>query len=146
MIVFAFDRDQTVDVNPHPDHKAVPLEWIAYLSNQTVHKVYATGNQTLKREAGIPGTDEILAHHDLEHEQDSFTPRLKRIRLLHAMFASADAHIVVDDAEKYGDLEAWNHYLPWSMLRGYSYNATRDDSALQSVRGSLKPANKFNGV
>lgn len=30
MIVLAFDRDWTVDVNPHPNREAVPLEWVRH--------------------------------------------------------------------------------------------------------------------
>jgi len=26
--VFAFDRDHTVDVSPHPDRRTVPLSWV----------------------------------------------------------------------------------------------------------------------
>jgi len=49
MLVFAFDRDWTIDVNPHPRHDAVPLEWVRHLAHETPHAVYAIGNQTLGR-------------------------------------------------------------------------------------------------
>ncbi len=58
MIVFAFDRDSTVDVNPPDDGSpAVPLEWVAYLAHETDHEVWATGNQRLAEEADIPGDE-----------------------------------------------------------------------------------------
>jgi hypothetical protein len=41
MLVFAFARDWTVDVNPHPRHDAVPLEWVRHLAHETEHAVYA---------------------------------------------------------------------------------------------------------
>lgn len=30
MIVLAFDRDWTVDVNPHPNREAVPLDYVKH--------------------------------------------------------------------------------------------------------------------
>ena len=59
MPVFAFDRDQTVNINPHPRHDAVPLEWVRHLAHNTPYSVYATGNQTLAAEAAIPGVVDI---------------------------------------------------------------------------------------
>lgn len=58
MIVFAFDRDSTVDVNPPDDGSpAVPLEWVEHLAHETEHEVWATGNQRLAEEADIPGDE-----------------------------------------------------------------------------------------
>ena len=51
MTVFAFDRDWTVDVNPHPNRQAVPLDWVRTLAHETAHPVYAIGNQDLADEA-----------------------------------------------------------------------------------------------
>lgn len=51
MTVFAFDRDWTVDVNPRPNRQAVPLDWVRTLAHETVHPVYAIGNQDLADEA-----------------------------------------------------------------------------------------------
>jgi len=55
MIVLAFDPDWTVDVNPPPNRRAVPLDWITYWAQQTNHEDWAIGNQDLVYEAGIPG-------------------------------------------------------------------------------------------
>lgn len=60
MIVFAFDRDQTVDVNPHAEKEAVPLEWVKHLATETEHEVWTIGNQTLTEEARIPGMNECV--------------------------------------------------------------------------------------
>ena len=94
MIVFAFDRDLTVDVNEGP----VPLALVRHLAHDTDHEVWATGNQLLKAEAGIPGIDEIIKRALAE---DLPVPvkvrREQRIELLGDLFPEADAHIVVDD-------------------------------------------------
>lgn len=61
MIVFSFDRDSTVDVNPiDSSQSVVPLDWIQYLAHETDHVVWAHGNQDLKREAVIPGKQELI--------------------------------------------------------------------------------------
>lgn len=66
-IVFSFDRDGTIDVNPlHDDQCAIPLEWVQYLSHCTEHEVWAHGNQSLKEEAGIPGTAELFERYKVE--------------------------------------------------------------------------------
>ncbi|WP_432419593.1 HEAT repeat domain-containing protein [Halobacterium zhouii] len=36
MLVFAFDRDWTDDVNPHLRKEAVPLEWVRHLARRLV--------------------------------------------------------------------------------------------------------------
>ena len=60
-VVFSFDRDGTIDVNPlNTEHQVIPLEWVQYLAHETDHEVWAHGNQTLKEEAGIPGTAELM--------------------------------------------------------------------------------------
>jgi hypothetical protein len=62
MIVFSFDRDSTVDVNPiEPSQTVVPLKWIQYLAHDTDNVVWAHGNQQLKEEAVIPGKRELVA-------------------------------------------------------------------------------------
>ncbi|ESS10408.1 MAG: hypothetical protein A07HR60_02423 [uncultured archaeon A07HR60] len=47
MHVLAFDRDWTVDLNPHPRHNAVPLEWVRHWAQEKDHEVWAIGNQDL---------------------------------------------------------------------------------------------------
>jgi hypothetical protein len=64
MYVLAFDRDWTVDVNPHPHRDAVPLEWVRYWAHEAEHEVWAIGNQDLVEEADIPGTVESVRRRD----------------------------------------------------------------------------------
>ncbi|NIU04053.1 MAG: adaptin protein, partial [Gammaproteobacteria bacterium] len=45
MIVFAFDRDLTVDSSPHPG--PIPLKWVRFLARKTACEVWAVGNQAL---------------------------------------------------------------------------------------------------
>lgn len=123
-IVFAFDRDHTVDVNPPPgDRAAVPLAWIRHLAHRTDHVVFATGNQTLKAEAEIPGIAEIVhAHPDLTVEEANARtglfggrlPRRERVRSLGDLYPSATERIVVDDVDL-GDVPGWTHYFPWDF-------------------------------
>jgi hypothetical protein len=51
MHVLAFDRDWTVDVNPHPHREAVALEWVLYWAHDSDHEVWAIGNQDLVDDA-----------------------------------------------------------------------------------------------
>lgn len=64
MCVLAFDRDWTVDVNPHPHRDAVPLEWVRHWAHEAGHEVWAIGNQDLVDEADIPGTVESIRQRD----------------------------------------------------------------------------------
>lgn len=54
--ILCFDRDQTLDINPPPDKKVVPLSWVQFFAHKTDGKidVWATGNRQLQIEAGIP--------------------------------------------------------------------------------------------
>lgn len=56
--VFAFDRDDAVTSSPKTG--PVPIEWVRYLAHETDHEVWATGNQALKEEANVPGTEEMI--------------------------------------------------------------------------------------
>ena len=60
--VFAFDRDDTVAVDPK--RGPIPLEWVRHLAHETPHEVWATGNQTLCSEAEIPGTAELIERYE----------------------------------------------------------------------------------
>lgn len=57
MHVFAVDRDASAAGT------AIPLEWLEHLAGETDHEVWATGDQSLAREAGIPGDEEALARY-----------------------------------------------------------------------------------
>lgn len=112
MIVFAFDRDLTVDINEGP----VPLALVRHLAHDTDHEVWATGNQLLKAEAGIPGIYEIIKR---ARAKDLPVPvklgRERRIELLGELFPEADARIVVDDF-CLSAIPGWHWYSPETFM------------------------------
>lgn len=123
--VWCFDRDRTVDVNPHPSRRAVPLAWVRRLAQQPEHVVLATGNQTLKHEADIPGVDEIVAAwRDLDPEdqgraaiEDPVRPwRRDRVRMVADLFPGCPVD-VIDDVDL-SDLEDGQvtHHFPWDLV------------------------------
>lgn len=126
MRVFAFDRDWTVDVNPHPRREAVPLEWVQYLAHETGHHVYAIGNQTLAEEAAIPGVVDIVGQHPDEWSDwlgekepdgyyEDFPTRRERLSLIADLHPDADEYIVVDDIDL-SDVDDWSHYHAWEFV------------------------------
>ncbi|EMA48454.1 adaptin protein [Halococcus thailandensis JCM 13552] len=126
MMVFAFDRDWTVDVNPHPQHEAVPLAWVRHLAHDTDHEVWAIGNQDLKEEADIPGIEALAERYYEEGvgrlgEQNEFgryeywPERPDRLRILAEEFPDATECIVVDDIDL-SDVEGWSHYYAWDFV------------------------------
>jgi hypothetical protein len=127
-IVFAFDRDKTVSVNPPRENKpAVPLDWITHLAHDREHVVFAIGNQVLKQEAKIPGTAESIEKTtqqemmSLREENDSLyghpLSRVERVALLHKIYPDAERYIVVDDRELSElESEGWEYYKPWDFV------------------------------
>jgi HEAT repeat protein len=126
MFVLAFDRDWTVDVNPHPNREAVPLEWVRHLAHETDHVVYAIGNQLLADEAAIPGVVDIVGRHSDEWEQwlgekqpdgyyDRFPTRRERLALIADLHPDADGYVVVDDIDL-SDVDGWDHYHAWEFV------------------------------
>ena len=125
MYVLAFDRDWTVDVNPHPRRDAVPLEWVRYWAHETDHEVWAIGNQDLVEEADIPGTEESIrqrdGHTDSLGDQDQYgyyewwPEREERPQILAELFLGAQKYIVVDDLDL-GHVEGWEHYHAWDFV------------------------------
>jgi len=126
MPVFAFDRDQTVNINPHPRHDAVPLEWVRHLAHNTPYAVYAIGNQTLAEEAAIPGVVDIVGRHpddwgewlgekqpDGRYEQ--LPLRRERLSLIADLHPDADGYVVVDDLDL-SDVDGWEHYHAWEFV------------------------------
>lgn len=113
MKVFAFDRDETVDVNPPKGRRAVPLSWVRHLAHETHHEVWAIGNQQLRDEAGIPGIEEALR--EFPGETTAGLTREKRIRMVGQLFPDADAYYVVDDLNL-NHLDGWTHYFPWDFV------------------------------
>jgi hypothetical protein len=127
MMVFAFDRDWTVDVNPPPNRQAVPISWVRHLAHQTEHEVFAIGNQTLAEEASIPGVVDIVGRHDgvdwmeafgdkrPDGRYERFPERRERLRMLTEIFPDATARIVVDDLDL-SDVDDWTHYHAWDFV------------------------------
>lgn len=120
-IVFCFDRDRTVDTS---FQGPVPLEWVKKLAHETSHPVYAIGNQTLKREANIPGIEEMRAELDLDQSNTSerrhvlMPARRERVRLAEQIHPNATEHIVVDDVDL-SDMDGWTHYFPSDFVTSY---------------------------
>ena len=126
MHVFAFDRDWTVDVNPHPNHEAVPLEWVRHLAHETDHAVYAIGNQDLAEEAAIPGVVDIVGRHAddwdawlggkrADGRYERFPTRRERLALVADLHPDADGYVVVDDLDL-RDVDGWDHYHAWEFV------------------------------
>ncbi|MCT9094834.1 HEAT repeat domain-containing protein [Haloarchaeobius sp. HME9146] len=125
MYVLAFDRDWTVDVNPHPHEEAVPLEWVRYWAHETDHEVWAIGNQDLVAEADIPGTVESIRRRDGDisalGEQDErgryewWPVRERRLEILAGLFPDAEGYVVVDDLEL-SHVDGWDHYHSWEFM------------------------------
>ncbi|MEF8825306.1 MAG: HEAT repeat domain-containing protein [Halapricum sp.] len=126
MLVFAFDRDWTVDVNPHPQHDTVPLGWVRQLAHETEHVVYAIGNQELATEAAIPGVVDIVGRHPDDWDRwlgqkqpdghyEQFPLRRERLSLIADLHPTADAYIVVDDLDL-SDIDEWEHYHAWEFV------------------------------
>jgi len=126
MHVFAFDRDWTVDVNPHPHHEAVPMAWVRQLAHETDHAVYAIGNQDLAAEAAIPGVVDIVGRHGDDWDDwlggkqpdgryERFPSRRERLGLIADLHPDAEGYVVVDDLDL-SDIDGWEHYHAWEFV------------------------------
>jgi hypothetical protein len=143
MRVFAFDRDWTVDVNPHPQHEAVPLSWVRHLAHETDHAVYAIGNQDLADEAAIPGVVDIVGRHaddwdewlggkQLDGYYERFPTRRERLALITDLHPDAEEYVVVDDIDL-SDVDGWTHYHAWEFVPAIERGDVDPD--LQNVDG-----------
>jgi HEAT repeat protein len=137
MYVFAFDRDWTVDVNPHPTHDAVPLEWVRELAHATEHAVYAIGNQALAEEAAIPGVVDIVGQHADDWDDwlgdkrpdgryESFPQRRERLALIEDLHPNANEYVVVDDLDL-SDVDSWTHYHAWEFVPAVEHGDVHPD-------------------
>ena len=134
-IVLCFDRDSTVSVNPHPEHRAVPIGWVQFWGHCTDIPVFATGNQHLRVEAEIPGLSEAeflwnnyLNEGNYEYENSQFEDYIKPRRrdglrliqdLYEETFPGEDFQFVVVDDADVSDLAnegPWTHYFPWDFV------------------------------
>ena len=134
MIVFAFDRDLTVDSSPDPG--PIPLAWVRFLAHETACEVWAIGNQALKAEADIPGLDELRERLGIEHKAPVFKERNnalskrdrniagkhKRLRYVEQAFPGATL-ICIDDYPI--GIEPWIYSTPeafvmwWPIIKDY---------------------------
>ncbi len=119
--VFAFDRDGTVSTSCG----AVPLECVQTLAE--LFPVYATGNQMLKEEAGIPGVSEIIAEKGADAEEDLRTHlagagRRERLHMLAELYPEY-RKIVVDDVDL-SDMEEWEYYFPDDFVAAFLSSET----------------------
>lgn len=123
MKVFAFDRDDTVDVSKGP----VPLSAVRDLAHSTSHEVWAIGNQTLTQEADIPGITEAREQLiDRYTGSDSTSPwasppenpgRKKRLLMVEALFPDANEYIHIDDDNVLiSRRERWSYYRPKAFV------------------------------
>lgn len=132
-VVVCFDRDETVSTNPHPDpdKPSVPLSWVKFLAHRAAGvDVWATGNQTLRHEAAIPGTKRALdlwARLDVAAD-DRFSipdplqyelPRRDRLHVLQDLYEGQNVGLVVVDDADLRDLavHGWTHYFPWEFVK-----------------------------
>lgn len=143
MHVLAFDRDWTVDVNPHPHQDPmVPLEWIRYWAHESPHNVWAIGNQDLIKEADIPGIVDLvrlrdgdtsaLGERDTHGYYDWWPYREHRLYILAELFPDAEAYIVVDDLDL-THVSGWNHFHAWEFV-----DAVRSNELALTVPGESR--------
>lgn len=122
MKVFAFDRDETVDVSKGP----VPLEAVRELAHESRHEVWAIGNQALTSEADIPGINEarqrLIDRYGTEDSSRWASPpenpgRKKRLLMVEALFPDAQEYIHIDDDNVLiSRRERWAYYRPEAFV------------------------------
>ncbi len=123
MKVFAFDRDDTVDVSQGP----VPLSAVRELAHESGYEVWAIGNQALRSEADIPGISEARQRLvDRYGTSDSTSPwaeppenpgRKKRLLMVEALFPDAQEYIHIDDDNVLiSRRERWSYYRPKAFV------------------------------
>ena len=131
MILFAFDRDCTIDSSDDPG--PIPLLLVRYLHFKTEHQVGAIGNQILCLEAEIPGIKDVQRELNLSKEEiDRVIGKMKedrkailekqhrnvfskqtRLYWLEMLHPDILVKIVIDDY--FIDREGWVHLFPEFM-------------------------------
>lgn len=123
-----FDRDYTVDVNPHPHKDAIPLKLVKYLAHETDYPVFATGNQHLRREALIPGVKDARQVWERMHGYDpddryedksyfdNYKPSREHcVKLVRDIHPDYNEFVVFDDVDlKHLSEDGINHFYPWN--------------------------------
>lgn len=138
--VFLFDRDLTVDLNWEVEDldwipegaEPVPIEWVIWLAHESEHHVWATGNQHLRNEAGIPGVEEARDQwerafmHSIKNDYPSdgyhsYKPHRKnRWRMVKDIYDEVSDEefefIIVDDTLHYEvEREGFDLWYPWNF-------------------------------
>jgi len=111
-VVFAFDRDDTVDTGFGP----VPVVWVEHLDSRPDAKVVAIGNQDLVEEAEIDGLYWLADELDYEVAVPRREERIERVREWADL---RDASVVhhVDDALV--DVEGVASHLPEQFVERF---------------------------
>lgn len=133
MTVFAFDRDWTVDVNPHPEEESVPLEWVRHLSEDPRHDVYAIGSRLLADEASIPDLVNVVHRHPDHSDRwlgeptgsgipERLPTREEGLPLIADLHPEAEKYVVVDDLDL-SYVDGWTHYYPWEFVEAVETGA-----------------------
>jgi len=111
MIVFAFDRDLTVDTSEGP----IPLSTIISLAKH--FPAYAIGNQQLVLEANIPGRESLgpdkvyLSNAVVEQNIGGKHLRLQKLLKLYPTFT----RICTDDYNI--SFKGWHYFTPYDFHR-----------------------------
>lgn len=135
--LFAFDRDWTLDINPHPEKESVPLEWVQHLADETPHAVYAIGNRMLAEEASIPDVVDVVHRHPDDSERwlgestgtrwpERLPTRSERLALIADLHPSAEGFVVVDDLDL-SYVGGWDHYYPWDFVQAVNAEESHVD-------------------
>jgi len=101
-ILYCFDRDETVETGVPPG--PVPLSEVKDLHDKQT--VYATGNPRLKKEADIPGAEDIY---------DGPSTREQDIRRVCQKEEKVDAAVAIDDTDVSDVDELDVYYEPWEF-------------------------------
>lgn len=127
--VLCFERDNTVDVSPPLEEEPVPLSWVQFFAHETEHDVWATGNQQLQIEAGIPTPYEAKQKLEENGRQVSKTAagghenRTTRLRLIEDLYVDIygqkASFIVVDNASlrTFASDTNWTYYAPGEFVK-----------------------------
>jgi len=111
-VLYCFDRDATVETGI--PRGPVPLSDVKALDEQNV--VYATGNQRLRKEAGIPGVKDL---------HDGYISRTQGISMVWQEECDrVDATVAIDDVDvsDVSDLDVY--YEPWEFYLKTSENGS----------------------
>lgn len=164
--VLCFDRDQTLNLNPPQNGKAVPLSWVQYYAHFTNLDVWATGNQQLQIEAGVPTPYEASQMlkddgHSVRYDPSgSHQARRNGLQIIEKLYSEVydnPSFLVVDDANltAFAQDTKWQYYSPaefvsfikegdselpdpdTDLVSGETYNNTTEHGTYDSMMNRL---------